>query len=70
MMKLYYTEIITAPLCSDGSDRSGALASTTLSFDPNKKFIGVNITGFTPDDAKNNLIEFLSDGVELIKYQN
>jgi hypothetical protein len=61
ILKLYYTPISVKTLCNNGSERFGANATTTLSFDPNKTFTAISIYGKTKVDAERKLMEFLSD---------
>ena len=65
-MTLYYTPVELVPLCNNGSEMYGVTAKTTLSFDPNRKFIEVNINGKTKEDAEKRLLEFLGDDEEIL----
>lgn len=66
METLYYTPIQLIPLCSNGSEKYGVTAKTTLSFDPNRKFIEVNITGKNKVDAEKRLLDFLGDDEQIL----
>ena len=66
ILTLYYTPIITEVICSNNSGPLIATATTTLSFDPNGKFVGVSIDGTTEHDAKRKLIDFFSDDKGLV----
>lgn len=60
-LKIYHGAVTTAPLCKNGSEKFGVTASTKVVFGPTAMVIEFDMYGQSTEDAKQKLLNFLSD---------